>query len=63
MKSFGRIVVLCSLAVLPVLSSHAQSFMRGDNLVSVGLAAGSSLGNFHFTSVRRALPFNMNWDI
>jgi hypothetical protein len=50
MKSFRRFVILCSLATLPAVSGHAQSFLRGDNLISVGLAAGSSLGNFHFSS-------------
>jgi len=50
MNSFRKFGFVFAFVCITTLAAHSQAFQVGDNLVSVGLAAGSSLGNYHFSS-------------
>jgi len=50
MNRFRMGSFVLALVVFPMLSGFSQSLQRGENLVSAGIAVGSSLGNFDFSS-------------
>jgi hypothetical protein len=50
MKILRNLCCLVAVAFLISTGCYAQSFQRGDNMVSVGMMLGSNLGSFHYNT-------------